>query len=221
MIGNDWDQKLSIVWNSDGFKLFIENIYKLYSNKSIYPPKDLIFDAFKNTKYIDTKVVIIGQDPYHGDKEANGLSFSVAKNIKIPPSLKNIYKELNADLGVKIPDHGDLSSWSKEGVLLLNSVLTVEKNKPASHRNIGWELFTDYVIKVLNNKETPVVFILWGNYARSKKRFITSNKHLIIESPHPSPFSAYNGFFGSKPFSRTNEFLKKNNLSEINWEIKF
>ena len=219
MIGNDWDQKLSIVLESQGFSSFLKMIKLKYNEKEIYPPQELIFNAFKNTTFANTKVVIIGQDPYHGKKEANGLAFSVNKEIKIPPSLRNIYKELHNDLKIKIPSHGDLTSWAKEGVLLLNSVLTVEKDNPASHKSLGWELFTDYVIKTLNNKETPIVFILWGNFAKSKKQFITNKKHLIIESTHPSPFSANSGFFGSKPFSKTNAYLKKNNLQEINWEI--
>jgi uracil-DNA glycosylase len=221
MIGNDWDEKLKVIWESNGFQSFFQMIKNIYKEKEIYPPKDLIFEALKSTSFKNTKVVILGQDPYHGEKEANGLSFSVNKDIKIPPSLRNIYLELSNDLNIPIPNHGDLSSWAKEGVLLLNSVLTVEKDKAASHRNKGWELFTDYVIKVLNEKEEPIVFILWGNYARSKKKFINNKKHLIIESTHPSPFSANNGFFGSRPFSKTNNFLKKNNLQEINWEIRF
>ncbi|NLA32541.1 MAG: uracil-DNA glycosylase [Mollicutes bacterium] len=221
MIGNDWDEKLKVIWESNGFQSFFQMIKNIYKEKEIYPPKDLIFEALKSTSFKNTKVVILGQDPYHGEKEANGLSFSVNKDIKIPPSLRNIYLELSNDLNIPIPNHGDLSSWAKEGVLLLNSVLTVEKDKAASHRNKGWELFTDYVIKVLNEKEEPIVFILWGNYARSKKIFINNKKHLIIESTHPSPFSANNGFFGSRPFSKTNNFLKKNNLQEINWEIRF
>ena len=207
MIGNDWDEKLKVIWESNGFQSFFQMIKNIYKEKEIYPPKDLIFEALKSTSFKNTKVVILGQDPYHGEKEANGLSFSVNKDIKIPPSLRNIYLELSNDLNIPIPNHGDLSSWAKEGVLLLNSVLTVEKDKAASHRNKGWELFTDYVIKVLNEKEEPIVFILWGNYARSKKIFINNKKHLIIESTHPSPFSANNGFFGSRPFSKTNNIL--------------
>ena len=151
--------------------------------------------------------------------EAHGLSFSVQKGVKLPPSLQNIYKELYDDLGIKINDTGDLTRWAKEGVLLLNSVLTVEKDKPASHKDLGWEIFTDYIIKLLNLKKEPIVFILWGNFARSKKAFITNPKHLVIESAHPSPFSARNGFFGSKPFSRTNNFLKKNGIKEIDFRL--
>ena len=219
MIGNDWDEKLSIVWNSDGFKNFFAIVKKEYETKTIFPPKNYIFNALKLTPYSNTKVVIVGQDPYHGEGEAHGLSFSVQEGIKIPPSLQNIYKELNDDLGVPIAKTGDLTKWGKEGVLLLNAVLTVEKDKPASHRKLGWERLTDYIIKILNNKEEPVVFILWGNFAKEKAQYITNPKHLVITSPHPSPFSARYGFFGSKPFSKTNNFLRKNNLKEIDWDL--
>ena len=219
MIGNDWDNKLSVIWNSDGFKKFMSIINHEYDTKTIYPPKEDIFAALKNTPFKDVKVVIVGQDPYHGEGEAMGLSFSVHDGIKLPPSLKNIYKELEDDLGYKPVNSGDLTKWTKEGVLLLNATLTVVKDTPNSHAKLGWDKFTDYVIKVLNEKEEPVVFILWGNFARSKKEFITNKRHLVIESAHPSPFSARNGFFGSKPFSKTNEFLKKNNIKEIDWDL--
>ena len=165
-------------------------------------------------------MVIVGQDPYHGEGEAHGLSFSVQKGIAIPPSLQNIYKELYDDLGIPPASHGDLTNWAKEGVLLLNAVLTVEAHTPTSHKNHGWEQFTDHVIEVINKKTTPVVFILWGSYARAKKKLITNPIHYVIESAHPSPFSAYNGFFGSKPFSKTNEFLKSKGLKEINWKVE-
>ncbi len=219
MIGNDWDEKLKIVWESEGFKKFIRIINNEYKTKTIYPPKNFIFNALKLTPYSNTKVVIVGQDPYHGEGEAHGLSFSVQEGIKIPPSLQNIYKELNDDLGLPIPNTGDLTKWGKEGVLMLNAVLTVEKDKPASHRNLGWERLTDYIIKVLNQKEEPVVFILWGNFAKEKESLITNPKHYIIKSTHPSPFSARNGFFGSKPFSKTNSFLRENHIKEIDWDI--
>ena len=219
MIGNDWDNKLSVIWNSEGFKKFMSIINHEYDTKTIYPPKENIFAALKNTPFKDVKVVIVGQDPYHGEGEAMGLSFSVHDGIKLPPSLKNIYKELEDDLGYKPVNSGDLTKWTKEGVLLLNATLTVVKDTPNSHAKLGWDKFTDYVIKVLNEKEEPVVFILWGNFARSKKEFITNKRHLVIESAHPSPFSARNGFFGSKPFSKTNEFLKKNNIKEIDWDL--
>lgn len=219
MIGNDWDEVLAPVFASDGFKRFMRVVKKEYESNICYPAWDNIFEAFKLTPYKNVKVVIVGQDPYHGENEAHGLSFSVRKGIKLPPSLINIYKELNDDLGIPISKDGDLTKWAKEGVLLLNSVLTVKKDMAASHKDLGWQLLTDHVIKLLNLKEEPIVFILWGNFARSKKKLITNKKHLIIESAHPSPLSAYNGFFGSKPFSKTNEFLKKNNYKEIDFSL--
>mgnify|MGYP004590331301 FL=1 len=217
MIGNDWDEKLSIIWNSQGFQRFYQKIMHEYDTKTIFPPKNYIFNALKLTSYENTKVVIVGQDPYHGEGEAHGLSFSVQQGVKVPPSLQNIYKELYSDLNINPKDNGDLTNWAKQGVLLLNAVLTVEKDKAASHRNMGWELLTDYIIKTLNMKDTPVVFILWGNFAKEKAKFITNPHHYIITSPHPSPFSAYSGFFGSKPFSKTNDFLLKNGLVPIDW----
>ncbi len=220
MLNNDWDEVLKVVFNSPGFKKFYHIVEEEYQNKTIFPPKDYIFNALKLTPYEKVKVVIVGQDPYHGVGEAHGLSFSVQKGIKVPPSLKNIYKELENDLGITPPDNGDLTKWALQGVLLLNAVLTVEKDKPASHRNLGWERLTDYIIKTLNAKEEPVVFILWGNFAKEKKAFITNPKHYVITSAHPSPFSANNGFFGSKPFSQTNNFLIKNHLAPINWDLK-
>lgn len=219
MIGNDWDQKLNIIFTGDGFKKFWQIIENEYLYKTIYPPKNYIFNALKKTSYNEVKVVIVGQDPYHGINEAHGLSFSVQEGIKLPPSLQNIYKELYNDLNIVPSQSGDLTKWAEEGVLLLNSTLTVIKDKANSHKDIGWTIFTDYIIKLVNLKEQPVVFILWGNYARSKKSLITNEHHLIIESSHPSPFSAYNGFFGSKPFSKTNKFLTKNNLKPINWQL--
>jgi len=219
LIGNDWDNKLKLIWESDGFKKFMHMIDKEYNTKIIFPPRDYIFNALKLTSYENTKVVIVGQDPYHGVGEAHGLSFSVQEGIKIPPSLQNIYKELKDDLDISPASKGDLTKWAKEGVLMLNAVLTVEKDKAASHRKLGWELLTDYIIKVLNQKEEPVVFILWGNFAKEKARYITNPNHLIITSPHPSPFSANSGFFGSKPFSKTNDFLKSKGLQEIDWDL--
>ena len=220
MIGNDWDNVLKVIEDSNGFKKFLQIVNERYEKNTCFPPKDLIFQALKLTSYENTKVVIVGQDPYHGVGEANGLSFSVQKGIKLPPSLQNIYKELNSDLNIPISSSGDLSKWAKEGVLMLNAVLTVEKDKPASHRNLGWELLTDYIIKALNQKERAVVFILWGNFAKAKKKYITNPHHLVIESAHPSPFSANYGFFGSRPFSRTNEFLIKNKIKPIDWQIE-
>lgn len=219
MIGNDWDDKLSIVWNSPGFHKFWHIIEHEYQTKTIYPTQNNIFNALKLTPYSNTKVVIVGQDPYHGENQAHGLSFSVQKGVQLPPSLKNIYKEIYDDLGIEEPNCGDLTKWAKEGVLLLNSSLTVIKDMPNSHQNIGWSNLTDYIIKVLNQKEEPVVFILWGNFAKSKKKFITNKKHLILESTHPSPFSASSGFFGSHPFSKTNAFLDAHGLEPINWQL--
>ncbi len=216
MFYNDWDIVLNEELNKEYFKNLLNNVSNLYKEKIIYPPKKDVFNAFR-LSYKDVKVVILGQDPYHGEGEAHGFAFSTL-NTKLPPSLKNIYKELYNDLGIKKDyNNGNLFDWVKQGVMLLNTGLTVEKDKPNSHKDIGWHEFTDTVIKKLNEKERPVVFILWGNNAREKKKYITNPKHLIIESAHPSPFSANNGFFGSKPFSKTNAFLEKNNIKKINW----
>ncbi len=217
-IGNSWDEKLKIIWESEGFQKFLEIVDHEYLMKTIFPPRNYIFHALKLTPYENVKVVIMGQDPYHGEGEAHGLSFSVQKGIKVPPSLQNIYKELESDLGIKPRSDGDLTGWALEGVLLLNAVLTVEKDKAASHRNLGWERLTDYIIKVVNQKEEPVVFILWGNFAKEKMKYITNPKHLVITSPHPSPFSARTGFFGSKPFSKCNDFLEQSGITPIHWE---
>ncbi len=219
MINNDWDIILNNIWESDDYKKFINIINAEYQNKIIFPLKENIYNSLKLTPYNKVKVVIVGQDPYHGEGEAHGLSFSVQKGIKIPPSLKNIYKELETDLNIKPSSSGDLTSWAKEGVLLLNSSLTVIKDIPNSHKNIGWDNITNYIIKKINEKTTPVVFILWGNFAKSKKILITNKIHIVLESTHPSPFSAYNGFFGSKPFSKTNIYLINNNIKPINWEL--
>ncbi len=219
MIGNSWDEVLKDEYKKDYFKNIAMFINKEYREKTIFPPKSDILRAFKLTDYDNVKVVILGQDPYHGINEANGLAFSVSKGVRLPPSLQNIFKELYNDLGITVSQNGDLEKWAKEGVLLLNSVFTVEKDKPASHKNIGWEQFSDEVIKKVNEKPTPVVFILWGNFAKSKAKYITNPIHLVITSPHPSPFSAYSGFFGSKPFSKTNDFLRENNIKEIDWKI--
>lgn len=219
MIGNDWDEILKEEYNKEYFKNLLNIVRNEYKTKTIYPKQTEIFKAFRNTSYNNIKVVILGQDPYHGIDQAEGLSFSVKEGIQKPPSLVNIFKELHNDLGYDIPTSGSLIPWTKEGVLLLNTVLTVEKDKPASHKDIGWEIFTDEVIKKINEKTTPVVFILWGSFAKSKKNLITNNIHCIIESTHPSPFSAYNGFFGSKPFSKTNNFLISKGIKPINWKI--
>lgn len=215
MIGNDWDKVLKIIYDGEYFRPLLLRVQNEYKNKVIFPPKHEVFNAFRLTPFANVKVVIVGQDPYHGVGEAHGLSFSVRDGVKLPPSLKNIYKELCDDLAVPIRTSGDLSSWARQGVLMLNSTLTVEKDNANSHRNIGWQQFTDDVIRLIDNNKKDVVFILWGNYARSKKALIKNN--YIIESAHPSPFSAYNGFFGSKPFSKCNNYLKSKGLDEIKW----
>jgi len=219
MIGNNWDKILKEEFSKEYFKNLLEFVKTEYQTKTIYPKETEIFNAFRKTNYENVKVVIMGQDPYHGEGEAEGLSFSVKKGIKLPPSLRNIFKELNDDLGCTIPTNGSLVKWAKQGVLLLNSILTVEKDTPLSHKGLGWEQFTDKIIEKINEKQTPVVFILWGQFARSKKVLITNPKHLIIESPHPSPFSAHYGFFGSKPFSKANNFLIKNKISPVDFNL--
>ena len=216
IINKTWDNILANEMKKEYFKklgIFVKNEYK---NKIIFPPYNNIFDALRFTDYDQVKVVILGQDPYHGLGEAHGLSFSVHNGVKMPPSLLNIFKELRSDLGINRTST-DLTDWAKQGVLLLNSIMTVEMDKPLSHKNKGWEIFTDNIIKYLNERDIPVIFILWGNFARSKKNLITNSRHKIIESAHPSPLSASRGFFGSKPFSRTNNYLKEFNLKEINW----
>ena len=189
-------------------------------HKTIFPPRQNIFRALNLCDYEDVKVVILGQDPYHELHQANGLAFSVYPGVKIPPSLVNIYKELKDDVNTFIPNHGDLTKWAKQGVLLLNNVLTVEEGKANSHAGIGWEIFTLNIVKALNRREKPMVFILWGNNARSKKQYIDTSRHLVLESAHPSPLSAHRGFFGSKPFSKANDFLIKNNMTPIDWQIE-
>lgn len=220
MIGNKWDEILKEEFNKDYFKELISFVKKEYKEKTIYPKENEVFNAFRYTDFDNVKVIILGQDPYHGPNQAEGLSFSVSNDVLKPPSLQNIFKELESDLGIPFPQKNSLKPWAKQGVLLLNAVLTVEEHKPTSHKDKGWETFTDDVIKTLNKKKEPVVFILWGAYAKAKKALITESRHYIIESAHPSPFSARNGFFGSRPFSKTNEFLKKNNLKEIDWRIE-
>ena len=216
MINKKWDIVLKDEFNKDYYKklgIFVKSEYK---NKTIFPPYNNIFDALRFTDYDDVKVVILGQDPYHGLGEAHGLSFSVKEGVKIPPSLLNIFKELYSDLGVK-RTRTDLTDWSQQGILLLNSIMTVEKDKPLSHKDKGWEIFTDTVISKLNERTEPVIFVLWGNFARSKKNLITNPQHKIITSAHPSPLSASRGFFGSKPFSQINSFLKEIGRDEIKW----
>ncbi len=204
----------------DYYKDLIEFVNEEYKTKTIFPSKDNIFEAFKITSLDKVKVVILGQDPYHGEGEAHGLAFSVNYGIKIPPSLKNIYKEINLEFGYDIPNHGYLLNWAKQGVLLLNTVLTVEKDKPASHKGKGWEIFTDRIITELNEIPNPIVFMLWGNYAKTKAGLLNNPKHMVLESVHPSPFSARNGFFGNNHFKLANDFLEKNGVSPINWKIE-
>ena len=208
MFHNSWDLVLQEEMKKSYFRYIKDFIKEERLSKTIYPPANDLFNAFKLTDFKDIKVVILGQDPYHGEKEAMGLSFSVRRGVRTPPSLRNIFKELKDDIGVEREDT-DLSSLAKQGVFLLNTVLTVEKDKANSHKDIGWEIFTDFVIKQINEKLNNVVFILWGRSARDKKKLITNPSHYIIESAHPSPLSAYNGFFGSKPFSKPNEYLIK------------
>ena len=219
MITKKWDKILEEEYKKDYFINMLKTLQIEYRTKTIFPPKQDVFKALRLTDYDNIKIVILGQDPYHGTGEAEGLSFSVQDGIRKPPSLKNIFKELKDDLGYDEPESGSLIRWAKEGVLLLNSLLTVEKDKPLSHKKLGWETFTDEIIKKINEKETPVVFILWGAYARSKKVYITNPNHLIIESDHPYPFSARNGFFGSKPFSRANNFLISKKISPVNFKL--
>lgn len=216
MINKKWDLVLKEELKKDYFRnlgIFVKNEYK---TKTIFPNYENIFDALRFTDYDEVKVVILGQDPYHGLGEAHGLSFSVQEGIKMPPSLLNIFKELHNDLGIK-RTKTDLTDWAKEGVLLLNSIMTVEKDKPLSHKNKGWEIFTDTIISKLNDREDPIIFVLWGSFARSKKELITNSRHKIIESVHPSPLSANRGFFGSKPFSKINNYLSEMNKEKINW----
>jgi len=217
MINKKWDIILKDEFDKDYYKklgLFVKEEYK---NKVCYPKYEDIFNALRYTDYDDVKVVILGQDPYHGEGEAHGLSFSVLDGVKRPPSLNNIFKELSSDIGVNRTSN-DLTGWAKQGVLLLNAIMSVEKDTPLAHKDKGWEIFTDNIIKYLNERERPIVFVLWGNYARSKKELITNQNHYVIESVHPSPLSASRGFFGSKPFSKINTFLKDNNFEQIDWE---
>ena len=220
ILQNDWDTILKSEFEEAYYKNLMKELQKEYNRGTIYPDIHDIFNAIFYTSYHDTKVVILGQDPYHGPGQAHGLSFSVKAGTKIPPSLQNIYKELRSDLGYEIPNHGYLESWTREGVLLLNTVLTVAKGEPNSHKGLGWETFTDKIVSVLNQREKPVVFILWGKHAQNKGALITEKHHYIIEAPHPSPFSAHKGFFGSKPFSKANELLETAGLGLINWRIK-
>ena len=219
-IGNDWDEILKGEFDKEYYLKLREFLKQEYSSYHIYPGMYDIFNALKYTPYNDVKAVIIGQDPYHNPGQAHGLCFSVKKGVAVPPSLQNIYKEIYADLGIPPASHGELVSWAESGVLMLNAVLTVRANTPNSHKNKGWEIFTDRVIELLNEREKPVVFILWGANAKAKTKLITNPNHLILTGAHPSPLSAYNGFYGGKNFSRANEFLEANGEGTIDWRLE-
>ena len=219
-ITNDWAIKLKPEYSKPYYRKLFDFIGKEYSSHTVFPPGDDIFNAFHLTPLNNVKVVIIGQDPYHEPNQAHGLSFSVKPGVDIPPSLLNIYKELHEDMGCYIPDNGYLVKWANQGVLLLNAVLTVRAHEAASHQNKGWEEFTDSVIRILNEEDRPIVFLLWGSFARSKKKMLNNPNHMILEAPHPSPLSAYRGFFGCKHFSKTNEFLESKGLTGIDWQIE-
>mgnify|MGYP004497804471 FL=1 len=219
-IANDWLEPLKPEFSKPYYRKLYQTVNEEYRTHQIFPPADDIFNAFALTPLHEVKVVILGQDPYHGEGQAHGLCFSVKPDVEIPPSLVNIYKELQDDCGCEIPNNGYLTKWAKQGVLLLNTVLTVRAHQANSHRGIGWEEFTDAAIRILNEQDRPMVFILWGRPAQMKKSMLTNPNHLIIESPHPSPLSAYRGFFGSRPFSRTNKFLREHGIKEIDWQIE-
>ncbi|MFF0828529.1 uracil-DNA glycosylase [Brevibacillus sp. NPDC003359] len=219
ILQNDWAPVLADEFEKPYYVKLRQTLKEEYQAQTIYPDMYHIFTALHLTEYEKAKVVILGQDPYHGPGQAHGLSFSVKPGIKPPPSLVNIYKELKSDVGFEIPQHGYLNHWAKQGVMMLNTVLTVRRGTPNSHKDIGWETFTDRIIHLLNDRETPLVFVLWGKHAQEKAAFIDRNKHFVIASPHPSPFSANRGFFGSRPFSRTNEFLCSRGIEEIDWQL--
>lgn len=216
---NDWGQYLKEEMAQPYYRQLRQFLIGEYSTKQVYPDMYSIFNALHYTSYADTKVLILGQDPYHEPGQAHGLSFSVQPNVPPPPSLVNIFKELETDLGCTVPNNGCLEPWAKQGVLLLNTVLTVQAHRANSHRDKGWEIFTDKIISLLNQREKPVAFILWGSPARRKKAMITNPQHFIVESPHPSPLSAYRGFFGSRPFSKVNKFLESVGEEPINWQL--
>lgn len=220
MIQNDWLEPLKPEFSKPYYAELFKFVKNEYSTRQIFPPADDIFNAFHLTPLHEVKVVILGQDPYHNDGQAHGLCFSVKPDVDIPPSLVNIYQELHDDLGCYIPNNGYLTKWAKQGVLMLNTVLTVRAHQANSHRSMGWEQFTDAAIRILNEQDRPIVFILWGSPAQKKAQMLNNPKHLILKAPHPSPLSAYRGFFGSRPFSQTNEFLVKNGLEPIDWQIE-
>lgn len=216
-IGNEWDELLKEEFEKDYYLKIRQFLIQEYKTRKIFPSKYDIFNALKYTTYSDVKIVLLGQDPYHGVGQAHGMCFSVQPGVPQPPSLQNVFKELNADLGIKIPQSGTLTSWASQGVLLLNTVLTVRESQANSHKGIGWEIFTDRIISILNEREKPMVFLLWGANARQKKQIITSTNHLILECAHPSPLSAYNGFFGCRHFSKANAFLHDSGQVPIDW----
>ncbi|PWW06110.1 uracil-DNA glycosylase [Paenibacillus cellulosilyticus] len=215
----DWNNKLKDELAQPYYRQLMQMLDEQYASETVYPTREQLFHALEYTPYEEVRVVILGQDPYHGPGQANGLSFSVPVGVRIPPSLRNIYKELQADIGCEVPDHGSLTAWAKQGVLLLNSVLSVQDGKPNSHKGLGWEQFTDAVIAALNERKAPVVFILWGSYAQQKASSINTDKHGVISSVHPSPLAARKGFFGSRPFTKTNEFLTSWGQQPIDWRI--
>lgn len=219
-IGNEWDDLLKDEFTKEYYLKLREFLKKEYFSCKIYPDMYDIFNALKYTSYSDVKAVIIGQDPYHGRGQAHGLCFSVQKGVAVPPSLQNIYKEIYSDLGIPPANHGYLKKWADNGVLLMNTVLTVREGQANSHKGMGWELFTDRVIKLLNLREKPIVFLLWGGNAKQKMRLITDPKHLILQAAHPSPLSAFNGFFGCRHFSKTNEFLTSVGMEPIDWRVE-
>ncbi|QHW34935.1 uracil-DNA glycosylase [Paenibacillus rhizovicinus] len=216
---NDWSDILASELEQPYFQELLRSLAEQYEQEAIYPSPSAIFNAFRYTSYSEVKAVILGQDPYHGPGQAHGLSFSVLPGVKKPPSLLNMFKELHDDLGCSIPDHGCLEPWARQGVLLLNTVLTVRDGQPASHQGIGWERFTNHVIAELNKRETPVVFVLWGKHAQAKEALIDTGRHTVIASPHPSPLSARRGFFGSRPYSKINASLRQIGVGEISWRI--
>lgn len=218
-IGNEWDALLADEIKKDYYLRLREFLKQEYTTRRIYPPMEDIFNALRHTSYSDVRAVILGQDPYHGVGQAHGMCFSVKKGTPPPPSLQNIFKELKADLGIDPPNHGELTQWADNGVLLLNTVLTVREGQANSHRGMGWEHFTDRVIQLLNERQQPIVFLLWGGNARSKANLITNPQHLVLQCAHPSPLSAYNGFFGCRHFSKTNEFLTQHGMQPINWKL--
>lgn len=219
MIANDWEPALKAEFAKPYYRELYSKVRAAYSKEVVYPPADEIFQAYHLTALSDVKVVILGQDPYHEEGQAHGLCFSVKENVAVPPSLVNIYKELHDDIGFEIPRHGYLEKWARQGVLLLNTVLTVRAHAANSHKGYGWEQFTDATIRILNEQDRPIVYLLWGRNARDKKAMLDNPKQLVLEAAHPSPLSAYNGFFGCKHFSKTNEFLRDNNIEPIDWQI--